>query len=175
MRTRFPDYGPTVNIFRQASLAPPASADLAGDISPAAAAEVERAAWHGYRQYDAHWGPSWGQLAARSHAKGMLARLATEADPAVEAARRAWREAQAHADGLFTAAAGPDGRADLGTPEGKAAHAADHEAGHLHGGYTRAWAWAFGQHSAEIQQAWTHADAGFMSAHAADLEAAWPA
>ena len=146
----------------------------AGDISPATATEVQRAAEYAYQQYAKHWGPAWGQFAARQFAKEVLAGVATETDPEVEAAHRAAREAREHADRLFAASAGPDGRADLDTPEGLAAWVADHRAGMMHEKYQEVWGEATGRHSAEVNQAWRKADADYMAAHRAELQAAWP-
>jgi hypothetical protein len=146
----------------------------AGDISPATATEIQRVAEYAYQQYAEHWGQAWGQYAARQSAKEVLAGVATETDPEVVAAHCAYRKAQEHADRLFAASAGPDGRADLDTPEGLAAWVADHEAGERYEEFREVWGEATRRYSAEVNHAWRKADADFMTAHRADLQAAWP-
>ncbi len=146
----------------------------AGDISPATATEIRRAAEYAYQQYAEHWGQAWGQYAARQFAKEALAGAATETDPEVVATHRAYQEAREHADRLFAASAGPDGRADLDTPEGLAAWVADQEADEWYEEYREVWGKATVRHSAEVNQAWRKADAVFMTAHRAELREAWP-
>lgn len=147
---------------------------LAGDISPATATEVQRAAEDAYRQHAGHRGQAWGQYAARQSAKEALAGAATESDPEVVAAYRAYREAREHADRLLAASAGPDGRADTSTPEGLDAWIAGQGADAWHEEYLDGWGEAAGRHSAEVDQAWRKADADFLTAHRAELQAAWP-
>jgi hypothetical protein len=123
----------------------------AGDISPATATEIQRAAEYAYQQYAEHWGQAWGQYAARQSAKEALAGAATETDPEVVATHRAYQEAREHADMLFAASAGPDGRADLDTPEGLAAWVADNEADEWYEEYREVWGEATVRHSAEVK------------------------
>lgn len=145
----------------------------AGDISPATATEIRRAAEYGYHTHGSH-GEAWAEWAARNFAKGVLAGIAIENDPAVQAALRASREAREHADVLFAAAVGPDGTADLDTPEGMAFYFADHEADQVHEEYDGAHGAAYERLSAEVSQAWREADIDFLRSHRADLKAADP-
>jgi len=147
----------------------------AGDISPAAATETRRAAEYGYHTHGNH-GAAWAEWAARNYAKGALAGIATENDPAVQAALRASREARDQADRLLAAAAGPDGRVEvgLGNPESLAAYEADHEAEAWHGEYHEVHGAAYLRHDLQVSLAWREPDLRFLRSHRAELGAADP-
>jgi len=146
----------------------------AGDISPETASKIQHAADYAHRAGAEAWGEAWGQYAARQAAKGVLAGAATESDPAIQAALRASREARGHADRLFADAAGPDGTADLATPEGLAFYLEDHAADELYEEYSQAYGAASERYLAEVNQAWRKADTDFLRSHRAELEAADP-
>jgi hypothetical protein len=146
----------------------------AGDISPASASAIQHAAEHAHQDSAGEWGEAWGEYAARQAAKAVLAGVATESDPTVQAALRARRQAREYADRLFADAAGPDGRADLDTPQGLAFYLADQAADELHEEYSQAHGAASGRYHAEVNQAWRNADMDFLRSHHAELESADP-
>jgi hypothetical protein len=146
----------------------------AGDISPATASEIQHAAEYAHQAWAEGRGEAWGEYAARQAAKGVLAGVATESDPVVQAALRASREAHEHADRLFADAAGPDGTADLDTPKGLAFYLADHAADELYEEYSEVYGAASERYRAEVNQAWRKAGMDFLRSHRAELEAADP-
>jgi hypothetical protein len=146
----------------------------AGDISPGTASQVQHAAGYAHRAGTQAWGQAWGQYAARQAAKAALAGAAAESDPAVQTALQASTEAREHAARLLADAAGPDGRADPGTPEGLAIYLANHAASALHEEYSQAYGAAYRRYYAEVNQAWRTADTDFVRSHRAALEAADP-
>jgi hypothetical protein len=143
-------------------------------VDPAVAIEIHRAAEYAYQRCARYWGQAWGQLAAREAVKSVLTGIATENDPEVQAAYRAYRQAQEHADALFTASAGPDGTVESATPEGSAVELADYEANEVYEEYTNTSAEVRERHSAEVSQAWCESDTAFLTTHRAELETAWP-
>ncbi len=146
----------------------------AGDISTDTASQIQHAAEYAHRAGAEAWGEAWGQYAARQAAKAVLAGAATESDPAVQAALRAYREAREYAARLLADAVGPDGRADLDTPEGLAIYLANHAASELYEEYSEAYGAASERYYAEVNQAWRKADTDFLRSHRAALEAADP-
>ena len=145
----------------------------AADMSPDTETEIRRAAAYHFQLYGEALGEAWGVYAARQAAKAVLVRAAADSDPGVQAANRAEWQALERANRLH-AAAGPDGQAVPGTPEGQAADAADHEFRELHEKYRDVHSAATGRCRAEISQAWREADMNFVGSHRAELEAADP-
>jgi hypothetical protein len=144
----------------------------AGDISPATASEIQHAAEYAHQARAEGRGEARGEYAARQAAKGVLAGVATESDPVVQAALRASKGAREHADRLFADAAGPDGTSDLDTPEGLAFYLADHAADELYEEYSAVYGTASERYRAEVNQAWRKADMDFLRSHRAELEEA---
>ena len=145
----------------------------AGDISSATAATIQRAAEYGYSLPDD--GEAWAQWAARHQAKIALAGLATESDPSVITALRAYREAREHADSLSEAATGPDGNhKDILTPEGLAFYLADHAAAAAHEACVGVYRAASERYDGRVSLAWREADIGFLRSNQAELQAADP-
>ena len=147
----------------------------AGDISPAAAGRVQRAAEYGYHLPDRGDGEAWAQWAARHQAKIELADLATENDPCVKEAHQVYREAREHAESLSEAATGPGGkRKDILTPEGLAFYLADHAAESAHEAFVKVYRTASQRYEDRIRQGWREADLGFLRTRRAELEATLP-
>jgi hypothetical protein len=154
---------------------------VAGDISPATAERIRVSAHETYRQYSVAVSEAWAQHAARNAAETVLANVATESRPVVQAAFRRYQDAAEQANRLLAAAGGTGGARGAGTADNRAtgsrldAVAARHEAAALGRTFRNTFTATKVHYAVEVRKAWRQADKDFLVTHLAALEAADPA
>jgi hypothetical protein len=153
----------------------------ADDISPATAERIRLSADETYRQYSVAVSEAWAQHAARNAAKTVLANIATESRPVVQAAFRRYQDAAEQANRLLAAAGGTTGTRDTGAADNRDtvsrldAVAARREAAALGRTFRNTFTATKVRYAAEVRKAWRQADKDFLVTHRAALEAADPA